>query len=225
MATLVLELACLRLLPGIEVSSQDLIGNLKKAKETMEAASKTGLAFHFFSCIEDSSLIFLLGAWQSVKQHMEEFIPSDANQNLLQLVKNLLSVEWMFHVDLVDPGFARYHELLQQPVAVFDRRVFKLTDDELHNSDKAQKAIEYHMKTHIAEKERHMCGWREDWNAEERISELMDEYVVISGWKTMEQYQKDLNLEHTRYGVRWLDYVSRLEARAAVLIKLEDVTT
>jgi hypothetical protein len=122
----------------------------------MEAASKTGHAFHFFSCIEDSSLIFLVGTWQSVKQHME-VIPSDTNQNFLQLVKDQASVEWMFQAELVDPDFARSDEILQQPVVVVDRRVFKLIDDELHNYERAQMAIEYHMKTYIAEKERHMC--------------------------------------------------------------------
>jgi hypothetical protein len=37
---------------------------------------------------------------------MVEFIPSDANQNLLQLVKDQALVEWMFQVELVDPDFA-----------------------------------------------------------------------------------------------------------------------
>jgi hypothetical protein len=53
----------------------------------------------------------------------------------------------------------------------------------------------------------------------------MDEYVVVSGWETMEEYQKDWNLKHTRYGIRWLDHVSRVEAKAGVLMKLEDIAT
>jgi hypothetical protein len=171
----VLELACLQLLAGFEVTSHDLLTNLKTAKETMETASKTGLGFHFFRCIEQPSLVYLVGNWESVKQHMEEFIPSEANQQVLRLVKDQISVEWMFHVEMFEPAFERVNEISSHPVVAFDRREVKLKDDEIHNFDRAQMAIEYHLKTHITEKEQHMAGWRVDWDAESRIAGYTEE--------------------------------------------------
>lgn len=223
MATAVLELACLHILPGTDTSSPDLVAKLKEAKTTMEAASKTGHGFHFFSCNEDASLIVLVGAWQSVKQHMEEFIPSDANQNLLQLLKDQISVEWMFHVDLVEPGFERYHEILQQPIVVFDRRMFELAVEEVHEYDGVRMAIEDHMKTDIADTEQQICGWRQGWNPGRRTAVWTNEYLVIGGWRTKEQYLKYWETENDRYDTKWLNHVSRVEAKFGVLTKLEDL--
>ncbi|EXJ88964.1 hypothetical protein A1O3_02028 [Capronia epimyces CBS 606.96] len=94
----VTELALLRLLPGIEVSSPALLANLSKAKDVMEGAS--GHKFQYYHCIEDPSLIFIIGAWASVTFHMQEFIPSRANQEILSLLKDQITVHWMFHLDI-----------------------------------------------------------------------------------------------------------------------------
>lgn len=43
-------------------------------------------------------LIYLVGQWDSLDQHIDGFIPSDANQELLESLKGCVSVEWFFHL-------------------------------------------------------------------------------------------------------------------------------
>ena len=101
----VTELALLRILPpstGNEPElSPTLLSHLRLAKDGMEKAS--GFKFYYLHCIEDPSLIFILGGWPSVQFHMEEWIPSQENQDSLKIMKGEVDVEWMFHLDL-DPN-------------------------------------------------------------------------------------------------------------------------
>jgi hypothetical protein len=109
------ELALLRLSQDLPITDTTLLANLAAAKRAMK--SFTSLPFYFYHCIEDPALIYILGSWCSLSQHMESWIPSPGNLALLQLLKDQVRVEWMFHVD-VDPstlprgapvlGIARY---------------------------------------------------------------------------------------------------------------------
>ena len=44
----------------------------------------------------------MVGGWSSIHTHMKEWIPSNKNQDLLQLLKDEVGVDWMWHIDL-DP--------------------------------------------------------------------------------------------------------------------------
>jgi heme-degrading monooxygenase HmoA len=66
-----------------------LIQNLKYAKEVLESAS--GYGFRYFQQIEDPSLIYILGLWDSVAAH-DGFVASPENQRLLELFKNDISM-------------------------------------------------------------------------------------------------------------------------------------
>jgi hypothetical protein len=62
---------------------------------------------HFYVQDEDPSYIYLLGGWDSVVEHLEAWIPSQTNQELLTALKDEIEVVWMFHVEEID-----YFELL-----------------------------------------------------------------------------------------------------------------
>lgn len=68
-----------------------LIQKLQTAKSVLEKAS--GRAFYYFQQVEDTSIIYILGSWESVAAH-REFLPSVENQRLLELLKD----------DIVMPG-------------------------------------------------------------------------------------------------------------------------
>ncbi len=101
----VTELALLRIVERSTESplvlSAELRNHLRLGKEAMEKAS--GYKFYYLHCLEDSTLIFIVGGWPSIPFHMEEWIPSQENQALLKLLEGKVNVEWMFHLDL-DPN-------------------------------------------------------------------------------------------------------------------------
>lgn len=92
------EIALLRLSSGITVEDATLHANLARAKEVMQ--DYTGNTFLYLQQTEDPSLIYIIGEWESLDEHMNHFIPSVDNQALLELLKDQLSVEWLMHADV-----------------------------------------------------------------------------------------------------------------------------
>lgn len=78
------------------------IAALKHAAQAQATFSKHPVTL--IHCIHDPSLIYLLGGWDSVAAHMDRWIPSSRNRELLRELKDEgVGVRWMVHVD-VDPG-------------------------------------------------------------------------------------------------------------------------
>lgn len=80
---------------------ESVIQHLKQAKQVLEAAS--GYAFHMFQQIEDPSVVYITGLWDSAEAH-NKFLPSPENQQLLELVKDDVRFEGdralqMWHID------------------------------------------------------------------------------------------------------------------------------
>ncbi|KAI1941399.1 hypothetical protein LOZ66_001915 [Ophidiomyces ophidiicola] len=94
----VTELALLHLKPSFSADSPNVQSALRLARHSME--SFTGYPFYLYTQIEDPSYIYVIGSWASVAQHMEQWIPSNKNQELLKSVDGILDVEWMFHLDI-----------------------------------------------------------------------------------------------------------------------------
>jgi hypothetical protein len=142
--------------------------------------SFTSLPFYFYHCIEDQALIYILGSWCSLSQHMEYWIPSPGNLPLPQLLKNQVRVEWMFHVD-VDPSTLP----LGAPVLGI-ARCFVPKDNEgrfgeLFNSTKHPPA------NRVGGEQLVRGGWRiekDDEGAEQK------EWVVFRGWENMQEHVK-----------------------------------
>lgn len=56
-------------------------------------------AFYYLQQVEDPTYIYIIGEWDSLDQHMNDFIPSVDNQELLESLKDLLGVDWLLHID------------------------------------------------------------------------------------------------------------------------------
>lgn len=94
----VTEIALLRLISPYSISDTSIQSALRQCLQVLRNWASRLFCLHI--CLEDPSLIYIIGSWASVAQHRTKFLPSDENQALLQLVDGKFSVEWMFHIDL-----------------------------------------------------------------------------------------------------------------------------
>ncbi|KAL1862395.1 hypothetical protein Plec18170_001221 [Paecilomyces lecythidis] len=100
----VLELALLHIRTGEPLSARPA-----RLTDTLRAAQRAQTAFsrypvHLYTQDEDPSYIYLVGAWDSVGEHLETWIPSRKNQELLSALQDEIEVLWMFHVEEIEFG-------------------------------------------------------------------------------------------------------------------------
>ncbi|KAF1956348.1 hypothetical protein CC80DRAFT_492592 [Byssothecium circinans] len=105
------EVARLRLHHGVSITDPQLRAKLRLARQMMK--TYTGRSFYIMQShhtlsapptdpdrdSQDNRVLYIIGEWDSIEQHMDEWIPSQDNQDLLKDLKEYLTVEWMFHID------------------------------------------------------------------------------------------------------------------------------
>jgi heme-degrading monooxygenase HmoA len=92
------EIALLHLASSITIEDVDIRSALAHAKQVMEGY--TGNTFYYFQQTEDPSYIYIFGEWDTLDQHMNQFIPGAENQALLELLKDRLTVDWLLHANV-----------------------------------------------------------------------------------------------------------------------------
>ncbi|ETI27812.1 hypothetical protein G647_00261 [Cladophialophora carrionii CBS 160.54] len=185
----VTELARLSLQSGTEASSPALLTNLAKAKEAMKEAS--GFEFWCYHCVEDPRVIFILGSWPSVEFHMQDFISSQPNQELLALLKDQLTVDWMFHLDIDQVT----HPLpLSRDMVAIVRHFVKDGDKEAFKS--TFEATRYELESFVG-KEKVVGGWRIDngYDPSAEGENRKEEFVLFTAWDSVEHHDKFANTE------------------------------
>jgi heme-degrading monooxygenase HmoA len=184
----VTELALLHLLPPTNATDASLLSHLRQAKSAMEASS--GFPFHFFHCLEDPSLIFILGGWPSVQYHMEEWIPSKENQELLEVLKDEVEVEYMFHLDLD----RKEREVPVGTVVMAFGRHF-IRSGEKEGFERVFEEVKGKLEGFIGGKERVVGAWRVDWGyvngeAPKGHEKEKEEWVLFTGWESKERHME-----------------------------------
>ncbi|KAI1608043.1 hypothetical protein EDD36DRAFT_423925 [Exophiala viscosa] len=178
----VTELALLRIDPGTDVSSPTLLANLSEAKSVMERAS--GFKFHYYHCVEDPSLVFILGAWPSIDFHMKEFIPGEANQEILDLLKRQLVVEWMFHLDVDQAKTAL--SLSEKFIAIGRHFIREGEEDVFRSTFKAKK---HELESFIGGAGHVVGGFRLDDGFEPATEgDRKEEFVLFTAWNSVEHH-------------------------------------
>ncbi|KAK2829893.1 hypothetical protein FQN49_007152 [Arthroderma sp. PD_2] len=103
----VTELAILKLRPAALTAdnkpNESTISFCRDAKKSMEIF--TGLPFHILTQVDDPSFIYIVGSWESLSQHYDEWIPSEANQKLLERSKDTFDIAGLAHLDLDQKEF------------------------------------------------------------------------------------------------------------------------
>lgn len=178
----VVELAQLRLKQNRKTVSPSVSKNLLKAKTVMEEASN--YTFTYYHRVEDPSIIYIVGAWPSVDFHMQEFIPGAPNQELLELFKDDLSVEWMFHVEL--KPFVNPLPVEREIIAI--GRHFVKTE-KVHDFETTFTANRHELESHIGGAEYVNGGWRVDDGFDpESSGERDEEFVLFTSWNSVEMH-------------------------------------
>lgn len=90
------EIALLRLKAQVPSSSTKAM--LQQAQWAQSEWS--GYPLQFARQVEDSNYFYILGGWETLAAHNDEWIESKTNQKLLTELKDGVDVEWMFHVDV-----------------------------------------------------------------------------------------------------------------------------
>ncbi|KAH6639348.1 hypothetical protein C7974DRAFT_129443 [Boeremia exigua] len=91
----------------------------------------------FFSCIGDSSLVYIFGVWPSLEAHLQ-FLDSPARDEVLGPQEEILDFQWTIHLDLksISPL------LLDAPFIVLQRLEINVGCVESYN-----KIIDEHVRT------------------------------------------------------------------------------
>ena len=191
----VTDIARIRLKANVSVEDTELRRRLLAAKEAME--SYTGNTFYFYTQLDDPSLIYIIGRWVSAAQHSQEWIPSEANQNILVSLKDYISVDWMFHVDMEQMDIP-----FDAPILA-NRRYF------VSEEEKGTFSAEVERLWSLAAGS--VCPYRLSggWKVEKHENDERHEYLLFSGAKSVAQ--EDMGQELTYALDRLHNAVGELE--------------
>ncbi|WEW61667.1 hypothetical protein PRK78_007159 [Emydomyces testavorans] len=181
------ELALLHLKPTITTTTTtnpNLQSALRSAKHAME--SFTNHPFHLYTQVEDPSYIYIIGSWSSLTQHLEQWIPSPANQALLKSTRDLLDVEWMFHLDI--DQLVTNEEGSEEGTMPFSAPVIAIVRHFVEEGKKEEFLDVFDRNKGLlveATAPQPICGgWRMDGEQESgREGAERDEFVLFSGWR------------------------------------------
>ncbi|KAF2632036.1 hypothetical protein BU25DRAFT_138079 [Macroventuria anomochaeta] len=152
------EIALLHLSPYVTIDDADLRSKLAHAKTVMQ--NYTGRTFYYLQQVEDPTYIYILGEWESLDRHMNDFIPSTDNLALLESLKNLLSVDWLLHINVP-------HADLPLPEAGTSK----------------QKASVYSIVRHfVKDGHRELFQWRFD-TEKHHLQDFVSEGKIGGGWR------------------------------------------
>ncbi|EXJ63903.1 hypothetical protein A1O7_00238 [Cladophialophora yegresii CBS 114405] len=211
------ELARLTLRSGTEASSPALLMNLAKAKEAMVEAS--GFEFWYYHCVEDPRVIFILGSWPSVEFHMQDFIASEPNQELLTLLKDQITVDWMFHLDIAQTT----HPLpLSRDMIAIARHFIKDGAKEAFKS--TFEARRYELESFLG-KENMVGGWRIDagYDPSEEDESRKEEFVLFTAWDSVEHHGEFAETEGFQKYSQTRNHIDRAEIKHAKLLQVGEL--
>lgn len=141
--------------------------NLRNAARSQAIYSQHSVAL--LECHEDPDLIYLVGGWGSADQHMNEWIPSSVNQDLLKLLGGDVDIKWMFHL-ICEPG-----EVIERVVKGASGGKGDIVEISRHFVKEAQRgeferiwkgtieALEESIDEEARDREKREGGWRLDW--------------------------------------------------------------
>jgi hypothetical protein len=170
----IIELAHVKLLGGISISDPFLRQNMQKVTEVIEGYNH--LKNLFYVEVEDPSILYVIGAWESQEQHQRGFNGSLDQDKILELVKDQMDIDWMYYVDVEQSKIP-----LDAPVL----EIKKYTLSSNANKQTFNKALAAEMLDLEARAEGSVGGWNlPKSDGEEAV------WVQFSGWKLVDDHPK-----------------------------------
>ncbi|KAL2060662.1 hypothetical protein VTL71DRAFT_9303 [Oculimacula yallundae] len=175
---MILEICQLKVKPSTSTTDPSLLPALSKARTQLrERVHDTNS--RFYQCIEDPTLIYILGVWPSLARHTE-FLQSPEKAEILDSQNNLFDFGWVLHVEIGEKGMDELP--LDAPVMAITRLFLK--DGPGHVE--ACEEIERKYRGVVAEGEKTWSvvdGWRID------CEEGKNEGVMVTGWEGMDAHK------------------------------------
>ena len=198
----VLELLLLRLRDGISPTDPTLVRNLSTVRSLVHTNSR------FYHCIEDPSLVYILGQWPSLDAH-RRFLSSPEKEQILSHQTHQLDFGWMLHLDLPE-GVSSMDEVIPFPAPILSiaRMFFSTSGTHVeaykkilasHRSKIVDATLPYPL----------FDGWRID------AQEGKAEYVILTGWETASahaEFTKSMREAEQEYASA-MDHVEGMEVR------------
>lgn len=204
------ELALLRLLPPTLADDAPLRSKLSHAKAVME--NYTGNRFYYLQQVEDPSLLYIVGEWESLDQHMNDFIPSAENQALLESLKDDLTVDWLIHFDS-SPSALPISESKSPDLRVFSVNRHFVKEGEKDGFQETFDTNRHYLQDFITEGTIG-GGWRVD------KEEGKEEFILFSPWTAVDQHFAFAKTDgFTKYG-KIKDFIDGAEIKHAKLLEL-----
>ncbi|KAI4210544.1 MAG: hypothetical protein LQ351_006611 [Letrouitia transgressa] len=198
----VTELALLRLQSNAAADDPSVRMRLGAAKKALEEFTQR--TYHFFSQTEDPKYIYVIVEWMSVQQHIDA---SPTLQRLLEDFKDLISVEWMFHVDVEEkclPLDAPIISIARYFVSGAQKGAFA---EQLSN-------VEHFLRESVAPNpEKH--GWRIDKEDPDK-----EECVLFTGWDDVESHHAFAKTEAFKEFSKIKEHMTGAEIKHAARLEL-----
>ncbi|OAP61573.1 hypothetical protein AYL99_03776 [Fonsecaea erecta] len=168
----IIELAHITLKNGIQATDPQLKKNLKEVKRVIEEYSK--LQTLFYTQIDDPSVLFVIGAWETKDHHQHGFDGSPQQAEILNLIKDQMGIDWMHYIDVDQSRIP-----LDAPVLAIIRETFAK-----HGVIRTQFDQEFASQTSSLGGARY--GAVSAWNIHKDNKER-DVRVNFSGWESVEE--------------------------------------
>jgi len=190
-----------------------------------EQTSFSGHSVALLQCHEDPTLIYLIGGWDTVAQHMNEWIPKQTNQELMKELGQGLDVKWMFHLDMNPAdvlhgvvGATRGFGAEGKDGVVAIGRHFIRHSQRVGFTATFEDNVDA-LEEFLGDFQKRDSGWRVDrgfvadavGDAEDNM--VPDEFVVFTAWSSVERHVEFVKPEGFQRYSKIREYVERAEIR------------
>jgi hypothetical protein len=171
----IIELAHVKLLGGISTSDPGLRQNMQKVTDVIEGYNH--LKTLFYVEVEDPSILYVVGAWESQDQHRKGFNGSRDQDKILELVKDQMDIDWMYYVDVEQSAIP-----LDAPILEIKKYTLRANaDKQMFNKALAEERLNLEARTKGS-----VGGWNiPKSHGEEAV------WVQFSGWKSVNDHADD----------------------------------
>jgi heme-degrading monooxygenase HmoA len=194
-----LEICRLQVKPNISPSDPSVVKSLIEVRSSLRS-KVTNTNSQFYQCIEDPTLIYILGVWPTISAH-HDFLSSTQKSEILLPQEDLLDFNWVMHMPL--PGMESLP--LDAPVMCIARFFVK---EGVH--DELQRVLDRHRHKIVegSKPYKMIDGWRCD------AKPGKEEAFVFSGWKSKQAHE-----EFTAKAMEDPDYASAKDLCDGVEVK------
>lgn len=202
----VLEVLQLRVREGVSPSDPSIHSSLVEVRAVL-SSRVVNTESHFYQCIEDTTLIYLLGIWPSLEAH-NAFLSSAEKAEILSSQDKFLDFSWMLHIPISSMSeipldapvlhVARLHVLDVERVTFLERILSS------HRGKIGEATKPYNV----------VSEWRLD------TEEARQEVITITGWKSMGAHMAFMKNTREHPDLHDREYASSRDRLDAMDVKL-----